>query len=626
MNQSADVSANPSPPEPVAHRVPSAPSDPAPPRVVARSPHQAERCLPCRVASFYFVFGLLWIVLSDAMVGSGLFPDSVEHVLQTFKGIIFVLVSSGLIYFLLQVEASHIRRMNRELHRSDERLRLVLGNTREAVWDYDYVTDRVYWSETLRNLLGYEAVGDIPEETAFANHIHSEDRRKLQKVLRDFVNSNADKFEYLFRMTDAKARPIWVRAKGMAVPGPRGERSRIVGNIIDVSAQISYENALRRSARAMAALGMVSREISTTLDEAALLSHVCRLLVDEVGYKMAWVLAPQADRDCRVLTSFGDGSEYLPVQVATWQHLQDMHGPACQSILSGRVVRVRTEDEEPTLRTWRAWAAKAQVGAGIALPIPYATAGRHDELYMVLCIYTRVDDEFDEREARILETLGRDIGHALAAMREVGETPVAAQMVSERIEFRLNDVIAQTVEALAATLETRDPYTAGHEERVARLALAIASRMGMDDEFKRGLHIGGLLHDIGKIGIPAEILSKPSRLSDAEMDLVRQHPQIGYDIIKHVDFPWPVARIVREHHERMDGSGYPQHLHGNDICLEARIVAVADVIEAITSHRPYRPAHSVAEALTAITEPGKFDSRVVAAAVDLIHDGHMPLN
>lgn len=483
-----------------------------------RKLRSGERSLPHRVAVFYLVFGLVWIVLSDFVVGSRFFSAADQHVLQTFKGILFVLVSSGVIFFLLWFETNHIRRISRELEKSDVQLRHLLAG-------------------------------------------------------------------------------------------------------VDSGAQLEYENALRRSARAMTALGVVSREIAAATDQKTLLAHVCRLLVDEGGYKMVWIACPKQDQVVTVLTSFGDPQAYLPVKMIDWDDLARVHSPVSQSIQAGRVVRVSVEDEEPSLAVWRAEARRVDVGGCIAVPIPYISSVKSDDLYYVLALYTPGGDVVDEREARILETLGRDLGHALSALREAGETASLNRLVSERVEYRLHDVIAQTVMALTTTLETRDPYTAGHEERVARFALAIAQRMGMDDDFKCGLHISGLLHDIGKIGIPAEILSKPGRLTAAEMDLVCQHPRIGYDIIRHVDFPWPVARVVYEHHERMDGSGYPRHLKGEDICLESRIIAVADVIEAITSHRPYRPARSVADAVAAIAEPGKFDPRVCAAAIELINEG-----
>jgi putative nucleotidyltransferase with HDIG domain len=154
----------------------------------------------------------------------------------------------------------------------------------------------------------------------------------------------------------------------------------------------------------------------------------------------------------------------------------------------------------------------------------------------------------------------------------------------------MRESLRQTATALAAALEQRDPYTAGHQQRVARLSCHIARRLGLPDDRIEGLRIAGVLHDIGKIAVPAEILSKPGRLSDVEMGLIRVHPEAGHNIVKSIHFPWPVADVVVQHHERMNGSGYPAGLKGDAISLEARVLAVADVVEAMSSHRPYRPA------------------------------------
>jgi len=164
---------------------------------------------------------------------------------------------------------------------------------------------------------------------------------------------------------------------------------------------------------------------------------------------------------------------------------------------------------------------------------------------------------------------------------------------AERLELSL----MQTIEAIAATVEARDPYTAGHQRRVAVLARAIALEMGLSDNKIRGLYLAATIHDLGKISIPVEILSKPTKLSKFEFDLVKTHSQIGYDIIKDAQFPWPIAQIVLQHHERLDGSGYPQHLKGEQMQSEAKILAVADVVEAMSSNRPYRPGLGLDAAL-----------------------------
>jgi putative two-component system response regulator len=166
--------------------------------------------------------------------------------------------------------------------------------------------------------------------------------------------------------------------------------------------------------------------------------------------------------------------------------------------------------------------------------------------------------------------------------------------------MQLERTLEQTIEALSSATEMRDPYTAGHQRRVAKLACAIAEEMGLSEEQTKGIRLTGLVHDVGKISVPAEILTKPSTLSDIEMSLIMTHSQSGYDILKAVQFPWPIAKIVLQHHERMDGSGYPLGIRGEDILLEARIMAIADVVEAMSSHRPYRAALGIDSALEEI--------------------------
>lgn len=203
--------------------------------------------------------------------------------------------------------------------------------------------------------------------------------------------------------------------------------------------------------------------------------------------------------------------------------------------------------------------------------------------------------------------------------RDITERKLAEQE-RERSLSRLRRTLEQTVYALAAAVEMRDSYTAGHQRRVADLATAIADEMGIPAERIRGIRMAGLIHDVGKIHIPAEILSKPTRLTEVEWSMIKAHPQAGYDILKDIEFPWPVARIVLQHHERVNGSGYPQGLSDKEILLEARILGVADVVEAMASHRPYRPAHAVEEALGEIRENRGilYDPQAVDACLEVI--------
>ncbi|HQO21488.1 MAG TPA: HD-GYP domain-containing protein, partial [Spirochaetota bacterium] len=187
----------------------------------------------------------------------------------------------------------------------------------------------------------------------------------------------------------------------------------------------------------------------------------------------------------------------------------------------------------------------------------------------------------------------------------------------------LRKAMGGIIQAMAVTVETRDPYTAGHQKRVTELARKIADYMNLKDDIKDGLRMAGIIHDIGKISVPAEILSKPGKLSDIEFSLIKNHPQSGYEILKNIEFPWPVAMIVRQHHERLDGSGYPDGIKSDEILIESKILAVADVVEAMASHRPYRASLGIHAAIDEIIKnKGKYyDPDVVNACVAVFAKG-----
>lgn len=189
-------------------------------------------------------------------------------------------------------------------------------------------------------------------------------------------------------------------------------------------------------------------------------------------------------------------------------------------------------------------------------------------------------------------------------------------------EQKLRTSLIDSITALASTVEMRDPYTAGHQRRVAQLAIAIAKELHLPKEQIEGIHLAGVVHDVGKIKIPAEILSKPGRLTPLEFELIKQHAQSGHEILKAIDFPWPIAQIVLQHHERLNGSGYPQALTSDQILLEAKIIAVADVVESMTSHRPYRPGLGIDVALQEIElNKGKlYEPEPVEACIRLFRE------
>ncbi|MFH0791319.1 MAG: HD domain-containing phosphohydrolase [Candidatus Omnitrophota bacterium] len=261
--------------------------------------------------------------------------------------------------------------------------------------------------------------------------------------------------------------------------------------------------------------------------------------------------------------------------------------------------------------------------------------GRKEE-EIVGSLFNYISSPNDKKEIEIVNNTGKTLLIELAAAKTEWENK-SATLVSirdmsylksvEELE-RLKRVYIQTVNALIMSAEKRDPYTGGHQRKVARLAISIAQEMKCSNNFVECVGLAGILHDIGKIYVPDKILTKPDKLDREEWDIIKNHPQFGYDILKHIDFPWPIAQIILQHHERLDGSGYPHGLSGGQILLEAKIIAVADVVEAMSCERPYRPALSIDFVLEEISrnKGSLFDAKVVDACCRLFREKRFVFN
>ncbi|MBA7623204.1 hypothetical protein ES703_30597 [subsurface metagenome] len=224
-----------------------------------------------------------------------------------------------------------------------------------------------------------------------------------------------------------------------------------------------------------------------------------------------------------------------------------------------------------------------------------------------------------ELSSRIIDYEGKPV--ALSIARDITERKLAEEERKQSFE-RLRQSLEETVNALATAVEMRDPYTAGHQHRVTSLATAIAEEMGLSKEKIEGIRMAGVIHDVGKIRVPAEILSWPGQLTEIDFNLIKTHPQVGYDILKRIELPHQVTRIMLQHHERMDGSGYPEGLKGKKILIEAQVLAVADVVEAMASHRPYRAALGIEKALEEISKNKGvlYDAKAVDACLKLFNE------
>jgi HD-GYP domain-containing protein (c-di-GMP phosphodiesterase class II) len=211
--------------------------------------------------------------------------------------------------------------------------------------------------------------------------------------------------------------------------------------------------------------------------------------------------------------------------------------------------------------------------------------------------------------------------YLLGISEDITEQKRAEKQLQQTLES-LRNAVGTTIQVISSTVEARDPYTSGHQIRSADLARAIAMEMGLPQDKIEGIRMAGSIHDIGKLSIPAEILAKPTKLSEIEFSLIKEHARKGYEMLKDVESPWPLAEIVYQHHERMDGSGYPRKLKGDEILIEARILNVADVVEAMASHRPYRAGLGIDAALNEIEKNRGifYDTTVADACLKLFRE------
>lgn len=388
------------------------------------------------------------------------------------------------------------------------------------------------------------------------------------------------------------------------------DRAYVVSVVRDITTRKQAELALEKANRALRTLSACNMALVRAASESGLLASICRLIVDTGGYRMAWVGFPEQDaaKTVRPVAHFGHEEGYLAAAKISWADNEFGRGPIGMAIRTGTVQVNQHFLTTPAMAPWQEAARPRGYQSSIALPLRNSAG-----ILGVLTIYALEPDAFNEAEVTLLQELAADLAFGIETLR--------ARIEHDRIvheHLRDAEILMQSLEdsvkAIAATVEMRDAYTAGHQRRVGQLAVAIASELGLPEGTIRGIELAASIHDLGKIGVPAEILSKPTKLTDLELMLVKNHAQAGYDILKDIKFPWPIATMVWQHHERLDGSGYPQGLKGEQILLESRIIGVADVVEAMASHRPYRAALGIDMALKEI-ERGR-DSVYDAAVVD----------
>ena len=413
----------------------------------------------------------------------------------------------------------------------------------------------------------------------------------------------------------ARAELVFLRSDGTRIPtdvtsaifqDANGEQ-RTATIVRNISGRKHAEAIAGRRSEVLLCIRHINEYLLTASGEQELYQFVCDSILGLHGTAGVWIGLKRPDLVIDPVASAG-------IKIATLQALDmkweaESPRPAAQAIRTGKAVILDEIGPNIGGEHWRELLKKNGIASIVAAPIRLES-----EVLGVLGIWSNEAFAFDPESVDFICEVAGDIALGVRSIK-------MARKLAATLES-LKQTLTGTVETIASLIEYRDPYTAGHERRVAEIARAIGQELGLTDKRVEGLRVIGYLHDVGKIAVPVEILSKPSRLSDIEFKLIQSHSEAGHEILKAMQFPWPVADTILQHHERLDGSGYPRGLKGEEIILEARIIAVADTVEAMATHRPYRPALGLDAALDEIVKGRgtRYDAAVVDACLRLFRE------
>jgi len=454
------------------------------------------------------------------------------------------------------------KQAEQELRQSEEKYRTILENIEDGYYEVDLSGRFTFFNESMRKTLGYSS-----EELMGMNYRKFTDEKYAKKLFHTFnkvFNTGEPSKEFDWQLLRKDGTRRYIEVSVSLVKDASGNPAGFRGISRDITERKNAENLIRESE---AKYRNIFENAMEGIYQVTLGGHI--VTVNKAFARMAGYASPQ-----ELIDSIKDVSTEL---------------------------YFRPEDRNRFLEII------AEKGSVEGFEVEFIK--KDGSVFWVILNARTVTDE--QGHTLYNEGLAEDI-----TLRKKAEKQLQHSLES------LKRATNTTIQVLVSALESKDPYTAGHQAKSANLACAIAKEMGLDKEIIEGIRMAGIIHDIGKISVPAEILTKPSKLTDIEFLLVKEHAQSGYEMLKDVESPWPLAQIVYQHHERMDGSGYPRKLKGEEIILEARILSVADVVEAMASHRPYRASLGIEAALAEIEKNRGilYDSVVADACLRLFQE------
>ena len=516
---------------------------------------------------------------------------------------------SGRIWFFRDI--TERRRAEEGLRAGEERFRMLVEEAPDAILLHDMDQNRLIAANKAAERLFGLPRDEILKHFPFDYYAPQQpDARPVVRSFSEFYEralaGEEHSYERLIRRASGEERLCRVTLVRL----PSNVRL-LRSSFVDITDQKAAERGLLRLNRTLKTLSRGNEALVRCSSEPELLKEMCRLIVEDGGYRMAWVGVAERDPEKSVtpVAWAGEAGHYLTTNRFSWADEPHGRGPIGRAVRSGEPHVSMDLRDDPNMVPWVDEASKCGFASALALPLKNASG-----VFAALMIYSAEPAAFDRDELTLLQELAQNLAFGVQSLRD--------REAHEALNRRWRSGFEATVAAIASTLEMRDPYTAGHQQRVGKLAVAIARELAQPERQIEGLYLAAIVHDVGKIEIPSDILSKPGTLSQLQMQLVRGHVQAGYDIIKGIDFPWPIAQMVLQHHERLDGSGYPNGVMGDAILPEAKILVVADVVEAMMSHRPYRAGLGIDAALIEVERnKGRlYDRAAVDACVDLFRN------
>jgi len=467
----------------------------------------------------------------------------------------------------------------------------------------------IYTNKKFSQIFGYSQNELLDKSLDFI--VHPEERIKVKEFIQKCFEGRDKSIHYEF--TGLKKDRTEIKIEAYNIRTEYEGKLVVEGILMDITPHKKLEEKASHLHRVLKGIRKVNQLIAREKDKFKLLQGICNILIKIRPYKLIWIaLIDEKNKQLVPVTQSGLKKDYL--ELLSPEDARRFIWPSSKAIKTGKPYIMENIPQESKFKPWRREAIKGEYLSSIAIPLV-----SEERVWGAINICSDRKEFFDEEEITFLREISSDVAHSLKLI----ELEEEKNKLQENISRSFNSM-AQTIVKIFAE---RDPYTAKHLRRVAEFARLIAEEIGLNKNQIRGIWIGGILHDIGKIGIPEAILVKPGKLSSQEIALIKTHPEKGYNILIDMKFPWPVAQMALQHHERLDGTGYPRGIKGNDIILEAKILAVCDILEAMSSHRPYRPAKKQKETLAEIKQGRgvKYDSRVVDIAIKLIREGKIRL-